>query len=75
MLPVLSNAMRWRLKEHPMIWEMWKKAFYAWEDATCTFAAYALDVLELRGDRIAAVVSFIDGERFGSFGLPPALTG
>ena len=47
---------------------------YAWDDATRTFAAYALDVLELRGDRIASVVSFIDGARFGSFGLPPALS-
>jgi RNA polymerase sigma-70 factor (ECF subfamily) len=47
---------------------------YAFDDATRTFVAYALDVLGLRGERIASVVSFIGGERFGSFGLPPTLT-
>jgi hypothetical protein len=30
-------------------------------------------VLELRGDRIASIVSFIDGERFPAFGLPPTI--
>jgi RNA polymerase sigma-70 factor, ECF subfamily len=37
------------------------------------YAAYGLDVLELRGDRIATVVSFLDGEAFGAFGLPPSI--
>jgi hypothetical protein len=30
-------------------------------------------VLDLRGDRIATIVSFIGGERFPAFGLPPAI--
>jgi RNA polymerase sigma-70 factor (ECF subfamily) len=47
---------------------------FAWDDAAEAFVAYALDVLELRGDRIASVVSFIDGERFPAFGLPPAIS-
>ncbi|MDA0167881.1 sigma-70 family RNA polymerase sigma factor [Solirubrobacter taibaiensis] len=47
---------------------------YAFDEPTRTFTAYGLDVLDLRGDRIASVVSFIDGGRFGSFGLPPTLT-
>jgi RNA polymerase sigma-70 factor (ECF subfamily) len=46
---------------------------FAWDEAAGAFRAYALDVLELRGDRIASVVSFIGGERFPAFGLPPAL--
>ncbi len=37
------------------------------------YRAYALDVLELRGDRIAAIVAFLDGSRFEAFGLPPTL--
>ena len=41
--------------------------------AAGAFAAYALDVLELRGDRIAAIVAFLDGELFPAFGLPPAI--
>ena len=46
---------------------------FAWDEAAGAFLAYALDVLDLRGDRIASVVSFIDGERFAAFGLPPAI--
>jgi RNA polymerase sigma-70 factor, ECF subfamily len=46
---------------------------YAGEEAAGAFLAYALDVLALRGDRIASIVSFIDGERFPAFGLPPAI--
>jgi RNA polymerase sigma-70 factor (ECF subfamily) len=46
---------------------------FAWDEATDSFVAYALDVLQLRRDRIASVVSFIDGTRFPAFGLPPAI--
>jgi RNA polymerase sigma-70 factor (ECF subfamily) len=46
---------------------------FAWDPSAGAFLAYALDVLELRGDRIASIVSFIDGERFAAFGLPPAI--
>jgi RNA polymerase sigma-70 factor (ECF subfamily) len=46
---------------------------FAWDEAAGAFRAYALDVLDLRGDRIASIVSFIDGERFPAFGLPLAI--
>ena len=46
---------------------------FAWDPSAGAFLAYALDVLELRGDRIASIVSFVDGERFPAFGLPPAI--
>jgi RNA polymerase sigma-70 factor, ECF subfamily len=46
---------------------------YAWDEAAGVFGAYALDVLELRGDRIAAIVAFMDGARFGAFGLPASI--
>ena len=48
-------------------------ACYAWDPAAGNYAAYALDVLQLRGDRIAAVVAFLGGERIPAFGVPPAL--
>jgi RNA polymerase sigma-70 factor (ECF subfamily) len=46
---------------------------FAWDDAAGAFLAYALDVLQLRGDRIASIVSFIDAERFPAFGLARAI--
>jgi RNA polymerase sigma-70 factor, ECF subfamily len=46
---------------------------FAWDEATGRFLAYALDVLDLRGDQIVSIVSFIDGERFPAFGLPTAI--
>jgi RNA polymerase sigma-70 factor (ECF subfamily) len=44
---------------------------YALRDGV--YHAYALDVLELRGERIAAIVAFLDGTRFEAFGLPLTL--
>jgi RNA polymerase sigma-70 factor (ECF subfamily) len=46
---------------------------YAWDQAAGAYVAYALDVLEVRQNRIAAVVAFIGGERFPRFGLPEAM--
>lgn len=43
---------------------------YRWDDQSGAYVAVALDVVVLRGDRIAEVVSFLDAELFGSFGLP-----
>ena len=48
---------------------------FAWDETAGAFLAYALDVLDVRGDQIASVVSFIDAERFHAFGLPPAILG
>jgi RNA polymerase sigma-70 factor (ECF subfamily) len=37
------------------------------------FDPYAIDVLELRGEQIATVTSFIDGDAFAAFGLPVSI--
>jgi RNA polymerase sigma-70 factor (ECF subfamily) len=47
---------------------------YGREGDSGPFTAYALDVLELRGDRIAGIVAFLDGELFPSFGLPAVIS-
>jgi RNA polymerase sigma-70 factor (ECF subfamily) len=46
-------------------------AAYAWDEAGGRYAPYVIDVLELRGTRIAAVTAFIDASLFPAFGLPP----
>jgi RNA polymerase sigma-70 factor, ECF subfamily len=43
---------------------------YIWDDDAGAYAAHVIDVLTLRGDRIAAITAFIDPKLFGSFGLP-----
>lgn len=48
---------------------------YWWVESASAYVAYALNVLEVRGDRISSIVSFIDGERFAAFGLPLELSG
>lgn len=47
---------------------------YLWDERARIYRAYVLDVLELREDRIAAIVAFIDGEQFPAFGLPVAVS-
>jgi RNA polymerase sigma-70 factor, ECF subfamily len=46
---------------------------YLWDGETETYRAHVLDVLTLRGPRIAAITSFLDPGVFGSFGLPDQL--
>jgi RNA polymerase sigma-70 factor (ECF subfamily) len=43
---------------------------YLWDAGRQVYTAKVLDVLTLRGDRIAAVTAFIDGRLFPRFGLP-----
>jgi len=43
---------------------------YLWDAGRQAYTAKVLDVLTLRGDRIAAVTAFIDGRLFPRFGLP-----
>jgi len=43
-------------------------------DDTDAYTAYALDVLEIRGDRIASVAAFLSPDVFAAFGLPERLT-
>ncbi len=42
-------------------------------DDTGGYTAYALDVIEIRGDRIASVVAFLSPDVFAAFGLPERL--
>jgi RNA polymerase sigma-70 factor (ECF subfamily) len=48
---------------------------YWWVETAGAFAAYSLNVFSLRENRISSIVSFIGGERFATFGLPPQLSG
>ena len=50
---------------------------YMWNAAAGAFVAYSLDVLELRGDRIASIVAFLrlGRDRLAAFGLPPTISG
>lgn len=48
---------------------------YRWEPEPAAYVAYALDVLTLRGTRIAEVTAFLDAEIFGGFGLPEVFPG
>jgi RNA polymerase sigma-70 factor (ECF subfamily) len=46
---------------------------YIWDADRADFGACVIDVLTLRGDRIAEVTAFIGSERFPRFGLPERL--
>lgn len=48
-------------------------AFYVLDPATGAYPAWAVNVLTLRGDRIAAITSFIGAEHVALFGLPDRL--
>jgi len=46
---------------------------YIWDAERGDFEAAVIDVLSLRGDRVAEVTAFLGGERFPRFGLPARL--
>ncbi len=46
--------------------------YMRWDDGV--FRAHALDVLDLRGERIAQVTAFLDPPAFARFGLPPVMS-
>jgi RNA polymerase sigma-70 factor, ECF subfamily len=48
-------------------------ACYLWDDAAGAHVAWGVDVLTLRGDRVAGVTSFLGRDQFVAFGLPAAL--
>jgi RNA polymerase sigma-70 factor, ECF subfamily len=48
---------------------------YWWVETAGAYVAYSLNVFDVRGDRISSIVSFIDGERFPSLGLPSEISG
>ena len=45
---------------------------YLWNDEAGTFLAWSVNVLTLRGHRIAEITSFVGAENFELLGLPPA---
>ncbi|MEV5541270.1 nuclear transport factor 2 family protein [Saccharopolyspora shandongensis] len=47
---------------------------YLWDAQRAVYLPAGLDVLALRGDRIAEVVSFLNAD-FGRFGLPGEISG
>jgi RNA polymerase sigma-70 factor (ECF subfamily) len=47
---------------------------YLWDGDRGAFVAAGLDLVALRGDRIAEVVSYLQPEIFPSFGLPEELS-
>jgi RNA polymerase sigma-70 factor, ECF subfamily len=47
---------------------------YAWDDERAAYVAHVLDVLALRGERIASVTAFVDPGVFARFGLPDELS-
>ena len=46
---------------------------YTWDEEKVCYSAFALDVLTLRGERIAEVTAFLDGAVFARLGLPAEL--
>ena len=46
---------------------------YTWDEETATYVAFALDVLTLRGGKIAEVTAFLDRAIFAGLGLPEEL--
>jgi RNA polymerase sigma-70 factor (TIGR02960 family) len=46
---------------------------YQWDEQRRAYVPLALDVLTLRGDAVAAVVSFVGQNAFAGFDLPPEL--
>jgi len=46
---------------------------FMWDDDAGTYAAQVIDVLTMRGERIAAITAFIDASLFPRFGLPAEL--
>jgi RNA polymerase sigma-70 factor (ECF subfamily) len=48
---------------------------YIWDDAAGAYRGWVIDVLTLRGERIAAITAFIDASLFARFGLPPVHPG
>jgi RNA polymerase sigma-70 factor, ECF subfamily len=68
----ISGAERWRLIRTHANGQL---AFghYIWDAERAAFIAHGIDVLTLRGDRIAEIDAFLDPGLFDHFGLPDEL--
>jgi RNA polymerase sigma-70 factor, ECF subfamily len=69
----LSGAVRWRHVPTRANGQL-AVGCYTWDPPTQSYTAQVLDVLTLRGARIAAITSFLDPELFGAFKLPHRLS-
>jgi RNA polymerase sigma-70 factor (ECF subfamily) len=65
----MSPGNRWRLVPISANGQL---AFghYEWSEQRGAFIAHAINVVTLRGDRIAEITTFLDPEAFARFGLP-----
>ena len=68
----LTDCGRWRHRLTNANGQQAVASYLAAGDAG-RYEAWSIDVLTLRGDRVAAVTSFIGAEHFPAFGLPAAL--
>jgi RNA polymerase sigma-70 factor (ECF subfamily) len=69
----MADGMRWRHISTRANGQL-AVGCYLWEERTGRYAAHGLDVLTLRGDRIAAVTAFLGGEFVRGLGLPHHLS-
>jgi RNA polymerase sigma-70 factor, ECF subfamily len=65
----LSGAVRWRHLPTRANGQL-AVGCYTWDPHTQSYTARVLDVLTLRGNRIAAITSFLDPDLFAAFNLP-----
>lgn len=70
-LPVGPLRQRWRLRPVAANGQV-ALAFYVWDAGRDRFVAHSIDVLTLRGDRIAGITAYLDlgADDVASFGLP-----
>ena len=50
-------------------------ANYRWADEARTYDWHGIEVMTLRGDKIAEIIAFLDPESYAIFGLPATLDG
>ncbi len=74
------------LRKTPLVGERWRVlpshangqlafANYRWSDEARTYEWHGIEVMGLRGDKIAEMIAFLDPEGYAIFGLPATLDG
>jgi RNA polymerase sigma-70 factor, ECF subfamily len=68
----LASGRRWRLVPARANGQL---AFghYLWDGKDARFVRHGINVLTLRGDRVAGITAFLTPAAFGRFGLPDAV--
>jgi hypothetical protein len=69
----LADEQRWRVLPTSANGQV-GLALYRWDDEKRSFAAHAINVLDVTGDRVGATMFFLTPEVFERFGLPAAVT-